>query len=64
MLIGATKAQVSNVVCVSTCAEYDFSSNKNYLCQLKENILNDYSKSKLYAESIEKNYQGNPEFHI
>lgn len=53
ILIGATKAQVSNVVYVSTCAVYDFSSNKKTIhVSSKKNIFNEYSKSKLYAESI------------
>ena len=51
--ISATKAQVSNVVYVSSCAVYDFSSNKKTIhVNSKKNILNKYSKSKLYAESI------------
>jgi nucleoside-diphosphate-sugar epimerase len=53
ILIGATKAQVSNVVYISSCAVYDFSSNKKTIhVNSKKNILNEYSKSKLYAEMI------------
>ena len=53
IIIGATKAQVSNVVYISSCAVYDFSSNKkNIHVNSKKNILNEYSKSKLYAEKI------------
>ena len=56
IIIGATKAQVSNVVFISSCAVYDFSSNKkNIHVNSKKNIFNEYSKSKLYAERIVRN---------
>ena len=53
ILIAGTKAKISNVVYVSSCAVYDFSTNKKTIhVGSKKNQLNAYSKSKLYAESI------------
>jgi len=55
IVTGATKAKVSNVVYVSSCAVYDFSTNKKTIhVGSKKNQLNDYSKSKLIAEGIVK----------
>ena len=53
ILIAGTKAKISNVVYVSSCAVYDFRSNKKTIhVNSKKNNLNEYSKSKLYAERI------------
>jgi nucleoside-diphosphate-sugar epimerase len=53
ILIAGTKAKISNVVYVSSCAVYDFRSNKKTIhVNSKKNTLNEYSKSKLYAERI------------
>lgn len=55
ILIAGTKAKISNVVYVSSCAVYDFSTNKKTIhVGSKKNQLNAYSKSKLFAEEIIK----------